>query len=73
VAFPVTVAVMGCVVNGPGEAANADVAVCAGKDNAVLYVEGRQKRTVPANDIAAAVLSEVEALGLRRSGEGQAE
>jgi (E)-4-hydroxy-3-methylbut-2-enyl-diphosphate synthase len=73
VAFPVTVAVMGCVVNGPGEAANADVAVCAGKDNAVLYVEGRQKRTVPANDIAAAVLAEVEALGLRRSGEGQVE
>lgn len=57
-----TVAVMGCVVNGPGEAESADVAVCAGKGKAVLYRRGRKVRTVPADQIASAVIAEVERL-----------
>ncbi|HUT00852.1 MAG TPA: flavodoxin-dependent (E)-4-hydroxy-3-methylbut-2-enyl-diphosphate synthase [Phycisphaerae bacterium] len=60
--FPVTVAVMGCVVNGPGEAANADVAICAGKGKAAIYRAGRKLRTVPAADIVPAILAEVKAL-----------
>ncbi|MCK4659726.1 MAG: flavodoxin-dependent (E)-4-hydroxy-3-methylbut-2-enyl-diphosphate synthase [Phycisphaerae bacterium] len=44
---PIKVAVMGCVVNGPGEAEGADVAVCAGKGCGVIYVRGEQTRTVP--------------------------
>ena len=60
--FPVTVAVMGCVVNGPGEAANADVAICAGKGRAAIYRAGRKLRTVPAADIVPAILAEVKAL-----------
>ena len=63
VAFPVTVAVMGCAVNGPGEAAHADVAVCAaGADKAVLYRGGRKLRTIPTGEIVEAVVAEVRAL-----------
>lgn len=38
---PVTVAVMGCVVNGPGEARGADIALCGGKDCGALYIKGQ--------------------------------
>jgi (E)-4-hydroxy-3-methylbut-2-enyl-diphosphate synthase len=55
---PITVAIMGCVVNGPGEAQNADVAICAGKDKAVLYRSGQRVRTVSADEIVAAVVAE---------------
>jgi len=43
---PMKVAVMGCVVNGPGEAEGADVAVFAGKGKGIICVQGRQIRTV---------------------------
>jgi len=56
---PLTVAIMGCVVNGPGEADSADVAVCAGAGKAVLYRKGRRVRTVPADEIVQAVVDEV--------------
>ncbi|HUU59081.1 MAG TPA: flavodoxin-dependent (E)-4-hydroxy-3-methylbut-2-enyl-diphosphate synthase [Phycisphaerae bacterium] len=59
VTAPITVAVMGCVVNGPGEADSADVAVCAGKDRAVLYRRGRKVRSIPADQIVSAVVGEV--------------
>ena len=39
--LPITVAVMGCVVNGPGEAQNADIALCGGKDCGALYIKGK--------------------------------
>ena len=41
VAKPVTVAVMGCVVNGPGEARGADIALCGGKDCGALFIKGK--------------------------------
>jgi len=66
VTAPLTVAVMGCVVNGPGEAAAADVAVCAGKGKAVLYVRGRRARTLSADQIVPAVVEEVRSL-IRRA------
>ncbi len=53
------VAVMGCVVNGPGEAAGAHVAVCGGKGKGVIYVDGHKVGTVPEEDIVAAVLERV--------------
>jgi (E)-4-hydroxy-3-methylbut-2-enyl-diphosphate synthase len=52
---PVSVAIMGCVVNGPGEAEGADVALCAGKDKALLYQFGRKVRTVRTDQMVAAV------------------
>ncbi len=59
---PLTVAIMGCVVNGPGEADTADVAVCAGKGKAILYSRGKKLRTVAAEEIVPAVLAEVKKL-----------
>jgi len=59
---PLTVAVMGCVVNGPGEADSADVAVCAGKGKALLYRRGEKVRTVRTDEIVPAVLAEIRAL-----------
>jgi hypothetical protein len=44
---PFRVAVMGCVVNGPGEAADADFAICAAKDKAYFYRNGQRIATVP--------------------------
>ena len=62
VTAPITVAIMGCVVNGPGEADSADVAVCAGKGKAILYRRGRKIRTVARDEIAGAILEEVRRL-----------
>ncbi len=59
---PIRVALMGCVVNGPGEADGADVAICAGKGKAVLYRRGERLRTVPAGEIVSAVVAEVRRL-----------
>ena len=48
---PCRVAVMGCVVNGPGEAADADFAICAAKDKAYFYRHGQRIATVPESQI----------------------
>jgi (E)-4-hydroxy-3-methylbut-2-enyl-diphosphate synthase len=62
---PVTIAVMGCVVNGPGEAASADLAVCAGEDKAVLYRRGKVVRSVPADQVVRALVQEARKLAGR--------
>jgi (E)-4-hydroxy-3-methylbut-2-enyl-diphosphate synthase len=54
--LPIQVAVMGCVVNGPGEAADADFAVCAGRDKAFFYRNGRKVATVPEAEIVPRLL-----------------
>lgn len=56
---PIKVAVMGCVVNGPGEAEGADVALFAGKGRAVICVDGKQVRTVPEGEMLDALMDEV--------------
>ncbi len=55
---PVKVAVMGCVVNGPGEAEGADVAVFAGKGRGIIYVQGEQVRTVTESQMLEALYEE---------------
>lgn len=62
VTTPLTVALMGCIVNGPGEAEAADVAICAGKNSAILYRRGKRVCTVPASQIVHAVVAEVRKL-----------
>jgi len=62
---PITVAIMGCVVNGPGEADNADVAICAGKGKAILYRKGKKLRTIKGDEIVEAVTAEVKKLARR--------
>ena len=59
---PCRVAVMGCVVNGPGEAADADIAVCAAKEKAALYIHGRKIAIVPEPEIIPRLLAAIEAL-----------
>jgi (E)-4-hydroxy-3-methylbut-2-enyl-diphosphate synthase len=56
---PVKVAVMGCVVNGPGEAEGSDVAVFAGKAKGVIYVQGEQVATVKEHEMLDALFVEV--------------
>ncbi len=69
---PVKVAVMGCVVNGPGEAEGADVAVFAGKGKGIIYVQGQQKQTVPESEILDALYAESLAFAQRvESGEAE--
>ena len=51
------VAVMGCAVNGPGEAKDADVALCGGNGEFLLYVHGQPVRKVPPSEAVAAVLA----------------
>lgn len=51
VAQPLKVAIMGCVVNGPGEAKNADLGVAGGKDKAVLFAKGEVIKTINQSDI----------------------
>ncbi len=62
---PVKVAVMGCVVNGPGEAEGADVAIFAGKGKGIIYVQGEQTRTVVEADMLAALYDECVAFAGR--------
>ena len=56
---PVTVAVMGCVVNGPGEAMEADVGVAGGDGVGLIYVKGEIVKKVKQEDAAQAVIEEV--------------
>ncbi|MFC1993832.1 flavodoxin-dependent (E)-4-hydroxy-3-methylbut-2-enyl-diphosphate synthase [Chloroflexota bacterium] len=56
------VAVMGCVVNGPGEAKDADVGIACGKGRGVIFKQGQKLRTVEEVDFLEALMSEIEAL-----------
>ena len=57
---PLRIAVMGCVVNGPGEAADAELAICAAKNKGYIYRNGRRISIVPENQIIPALLEELQ-------------
>lgn len=59
---PITVAVMGCVVNGPGEAREADVGIAGGDGCGVLFVKGELKERLPYEDLLPALLAYVDKL-----------
>jgi len=63
--LPMKVAVMGCVVNGPGECEGADVAIFAGKGRGIIYVQGEQKQTVTEDRMLEALLAECRELEAR--------
>ncbi len=68
--LPMKVAVMGCVVNGPGEAEGADVAVFAGDRRGIIYVQGEKVANVPEAEILERLLDECVTLQDRvRAGE----
>ena len=56
----VKVAVMGCEVNGPGEAKDADVGIAAGAGRAVIFRKGEKVRVVPGEEMLSALMEEVE-------------
>ncbi len=56
--LPMKVAVMGCIVNGPGEAEGADVAVFAGDRRGIIYVQGEKVANVPEEQILEKLLAE---------------
>ena len=58
----ITVAVMGCVVNGPGEAREADVGIAGGDGCGVLFVKGQQQCKVPYDELLPVLLSYIEKL-----------
>jgi (E)-4-hydroxy-3-methylbut-2-enyl-diphosphate synthase len=57
---PIRVAVMGCVVNGPGEAKDADVGIACGQGKGVLFKKGQKVRVVEEKDYLTALMAEVE-------------
>jgi (E)-4-hydroxy-3-methylbut-2-enyl-diphosphate synthase len=59
---PIKVAVMGCVVNGPGEAREADIGVAAGKGVGLIFAKGRTVRKVAEAEIVDALFAEIDKL-----------
>jgi len=60
--IPLQVAVMGCVVNGPGEARDADLGIAAGRGKGHLFVRGKVVRVVPESEMVDALVAEAEAI-----------
>jgi (E)-4-hydroxy-3-methylbut-2-enyl-diphosphate synthase len=58
--LPITIAIMGCVVNGPGEAKEADIGIAGGKGVGVLFKKGRAVRKVREAEFASVLLGEIE-------------
>jgi (E)-4-hydroxy-3-methylbut-2-enyl-diphosphate synthase len=60
--IPLQVAVMGCVVNGPGEAKEADLGIAGGRGKGHLFVRGKVVRVVPEAEMVEALVAEAEAI-----------
>jgi (E)-4-hydroxy-3-methylbut-2-enyl-diphosphate synthase len=60
--LPIQVAVMGCVVNGPGEAREADIGIAAGRNKGHLFIKGQVVRVVKETEMVAALLDEARKL-----------
>jgi len=60
--LPIQVAVMGCVVNGPGEAREADIGIAAGRGRGHLFIKGQVVRVVPESEMVEALLDEAQKL-----------
>ena len=58
--YNVKVAVMGCEVNGPGEAKDADVGIAAGVGRAIIFRKGQKSRVVEESEMLSALMEEVE-------------
>jgi (E)-4-hydroxy-3-methylbut-2-enyl-diphosphate synthase len=62
IATPLTVAIMGCVVNGPGEAKEADIGIAGGKGAGVLFKKGKVVRKLKEKDFVPVLLSEIQTM-----------
>ena len=61
---PIQVAVMGCVVNGPGEARHADLGIAAGKKRGHLFIQGQIIRVVPEDEMVEALVEEAKKIAV---------
>ena len=61
---PIQVAVMGCVVNGPGEAKHADLGIAAGKKRGHLFIQGQIIRVVPEDEMVEALVEEAQKIAV---------
>ena len=68
--YNVKVAVMGCEVNGPGEAKDADIGIAAGVGRAVIFRKGEKTRVVEESEMLAALMEEVEKVALSQNPTG---
>jgi (E)-4-hydroxy-3-methylbut-2-enyl-diphosphate synthase len=59
---PIKIAVMGCIVNGPGEAKEADIGIAGGDKKAILFKKGKIIRTIPEDKIVEELLKEIRLL-----------
>jgi len=57
---PIRVAVMGCAVNGPGEARDADIGIACGQGSAILFRKGEKVRVIEEADFVSVLMKEVE-------------
>lgn len=60
--IPLQIAIMGCVVNGPGEAREADLGIAAGRGRGHLFVKGTVVRVVPEAEMVEALIAEAQAI-----------
>jgi (E)-4-hydroxy-3-methylbut-2-enyl-diphosphate synthase len=67
---PLRVAVMGCVVNGPGEAREADLGVASGNGKGQIFVKGEVVKTVPEAEIVATLIEEANRIAASMESEG---
>ncbi|MBU1671176.1 MAG: flavodoxin-dependent (E)-4-hydroxy-3-methylbut-2-enyl-diphosphate synthase [Actinobacteria bacterium] len=63
--IPIRVAVMGCTVNGPGEAREADIGLAGGRDGGLLFVKGEMVRKVPSESMLEELLKEIRKMASR--------
>lgn len=59
----ITVAIMGCVVNGPGEAKHADIGIAGGKGKGVLFKKGEKVKTINESEMIDALIDEIQKWG----------
>jgi len=59
---PIRVAIMGCVVNGPGEAKEADIGIAGGKGVGILFKKGRVVKKVPQEQLVETLLAEIDTM-----------
>jgi hypothetical protein len=68
---PLRVAVMGCVVNGPGEAREADLGVASGNGKGQIFVKGEVIKTVPEDQIVETLLEEATRIAAEMEASGE--
>ena len=71
VTAPIRVAVMGCIVNGPGEAREADLGVASGNGKGQIFIKGKVIETVPEDQIVETLLARANDIAAQMEADGQ--